>query len=56
MIGPRVWDRFKRSRKDQLWYFNALLTVFKASGENRIVNDLERVVAELTDLSANEAK
>jgi (p)ppGpp synthase/HD superfamily hydrolase len=55
VIGARVWDRFKRPRKDQLWYFNAVLSVFKASGENRTVNDLERVVAELTQLSASEA-
>jgi GTP pyrophosphokinase len=55
VIGPRVWDRFKRRRNEQLWYFNGLISVFKSSGTNRIVAELERVVHELTELSANEA-
>ncbi len=46
-IGPRVWDRFHRSRDQQLWYFNELLKVFKSAGTNRIVEELDRVVAEL---------
>jgi (p)ppGpp synthase/HD superfamily hydrolase len=53
-IGPRVWDRFKRGRKDQLWYFKAVLAVFKTFGGNRIVDELERVVAELESVSASE--
>jgi GTP pyrophosphokinase len=54
-IGPQIWARFKRGRKDQIWYFNALIEVFKASGENRIVRELESVVAELTRISAHES-
>jgi (p)ppGpp synthase/HD superfamily hydrolase len=55
VIGPKVWTRFKRGRDLQLWYFNALLAVFKASGTNRIVEELERVAADLTALSAAES-
>ena len=54
-IGPRVWERFKRGRNDQLWYFDELIKVFKSSGVNRIVDELERVVNELRQLSAKEA-
>lgn len=54
-IGPKIWDRFKRSRNDQLWYFNALIEVFKASGGSRTASELERVIAELKQLSADEA-
>jgi (p)ppGpp synthase/HD superfamily hydrolase len=50
-IGPRVWDRFHRSRDQQLWYFHELLKVFKSAGTNRIVEELDRVVAELDQVS-----
>lgn len=50
-IGPKVWDRFHRSRDEQLWYFNELLKVFKSAGRNRIVEELDRVVAELASIS-----
>jgi (p)ppGpp synthase/HD superfamily hydrolase len=53
-IGSEVWNRFKRGRDLQLWYFNSLLKIFNASGSNRIVEELGRVVAELTRVSANE--
>jgi (p)ppGpp synthase/HD superfamily hydrolase len=54
-IGPLVWKRFKRGRQEQLWYFNELLQVFKASGTTRMVQELERVVGELSQVSATEA-
>ena len=53
-IGSRVWDRFKRGRDDQLWYFHAVLDVFKASGGNRIVSELQRVVGEIGRISKAE--
>jgi len=53
-IGPEVWKRFKRGRDLQIWYFDSLVEIFKASGSNRIVEELERVVAELTRISAQE--
>jgi (p)ppGpp synthase/HD superfamily hydrolase len=52
--GPRARDRFHRSRDQQLWYFNALLKVFKSAGTNRIVAELDRVVAELTSISSGD--
>jgi (p)ppGpp synthase/HD superfamily hydrolase len=27
-IGPEVWTRFKRGRKEQLWYFDELIKVY----------------------------
>jgi len=53
-IGPRVWERFKRGRQEQLWYFDELLKVFKAAGANRIVEEFGRVVNELRQISAAE--
>ena len=47
LIGDEIWSRFKRGSDKQLWYFNQLLTIFKNSGTNEIVDELERVVREL---------
>ena len=54
-IGPRVWERFKRGRADQIWYFDQLLAVYKLAGTSRMVQELERVVEELRRVSAAEA-
>jgi (p)ppGpp synthase/HD superfamily hydrolase len=53
-IGPRVWERFKRGRDQQMWYFGELLKLFKSAGTNRIVDEFERVVAELGSISAGD--
>jgi (p)ppGpp synthase/HD superfamily hydrolase len=53
-IGAKVWQRFKRGRKEQLWYFDELLKIFQSSGTNRIVEELERVVAELRKVSESQ--
>ena len=55
VIGARIWDRFQRGRDEQLWYFNALLKVFEECGRNRIVDELGRVVDELTSVSQAKA-
>lgn len=54
-IGPLVWERFKRGRAEQIWYFDELLAVYKSTGTSRIVEELERVVEELRQVSAAEA-
>jgi (p)ppGpp synthase/HD superfamily hydrolase len=46
-LGARVWERFKRGRDQQMWYYRELLRVFKAQPANRIVEEFERVVADL---------
>jgi (p)ppGpp synthase/HD superfamily hydrolase len=53
-INKKIWDRFKRGRKEQLWYFDELLKVFKSSGRNEIVDELGRVVEKLKEISATE--
>ena len=53
-IGPAVFDRFKRGAKEQLWYFDELLKVFRDHPPNRIVNDLERVVQELHERTSRD--
>lgn len=53
-IGPQVWDRFKRGRAEQIWYFDELLAVFKSFGTSRIVEELQRVVEALRQISGAE--
>ena len=54
-IGPLVWKRFKRGRADQIWYFDQLLAVYKTFGTSRLVDELERVVEQLRQISAAES-
>ena len=56
LIGPEIWKRFKRARDLQIWYFETLLGVFKSTRKMRIVDELERVVAELKHISAGDAE
>ncbi len=53
-IGPKVFERFKRGKDQQLWYFDELLKVFRAHPPNRIVNDLESVVKELHERTSRD--
>jgi (p)ppGpp synthase/HD superfamily hydrolase len=53
-IGAAVWSRFKRGRKEQLWYFGELSKVFEERGPNRLTEELKRVIGELKRLSAGE--
>jgi (p)ppGpp synthase/HD superfamily hydrolase len=53
-IGPAIWKRFKRGREDQLWYFSELIQVYEKRGSNRLVEELKRVIAQLTEISAGE--
>jgi (p)ppGpp synthase/HD superfamily hydrolase len=53
-VGAQVWKRFKRGRDQQMWYYRELLRVFKAQPPNRIVEEFERVVAELEKETAND--
>jgi GTP pyrophosphokinase len=55
LIGAEVWRRFRRGRDLQMWYFENILDAFKSAGKTRIVDELERVVAELKQISARDA-
>ncbi|HWE84639.1 MAG TPA: HD domain-containing protein [Terracidiphilus sp.] len=53
-IGNRVFERFKRGGDKQLWYFRELQRVFRTQPSNRIVDEFERVVAELEAMIAKD--
>ena len=55
-LGPKVWERFKRGREQQLWYFRELMRVYEEKCPNwRIVAELKSVVAQLRQISAQES-
>ena len=53
--GEEIWQRFKRGREQQMWYYRELLRVFRTRPTNRIVDEFERVVEELERLIAGRA-
>jgi (p)ppGpp synthase/HD superfamily hydrolase len=55
-IGDAVWVRFHRGADQQLWYFGELLKTFKQRPRNRVVDEFERVLRELTRLISDSAK
>jgi (p)ppGpp synthase/HD superfamily hydrolase len=53
-VGHTVWKRFKGGKKGSLWYYEALVEIFKARGEHRLlVDELARTVAELERLASS---
>src|SRR6267142_2047906 len=54
-IGSEVWSRFKRGRKQQLWYFDELIKVYEERCPTwQIVQELKRTVKELAQISATD--
>ena len=51
-VGASIWSRFKRGRKEQLWYFDELSKVYEERGSNRLTQELKRIIEELAKLSA----
>lgn len=48
--GESIWERFQGKRDGSLWYYRALVAEFRRTRANRLVRELERVVAELVSL------
>jgi (p)ppGpp synthase/HD superfamily hydrolase len=56
-LGEGVWERFKRGRKEQIWYFDGLIMVYEEKCSNwRIVEELKRTVQDLAQLSAEDRR
>jgi (p)ppGpp synthase/HD superfamily hydrolase len=53
--GHALWERFDhRSPHDQLRYYGGLLEVFTKRGDGPLVEDLQRVVSELAELTGRD--
>jgi GTP pyrophosphokinase len=51
-LGEALWDRFNGGKEGTLWYYRALVETFQASGSFPLVEELNRVVAELERLAS----
>jgi (p)ppGpp synthase/HD superfamily hydrolase len=50
--GEALWSRFNGRREGTLWYYRSLVAAFAAAEKNALVEELDRVVAEIEGLSA----
>jgi (p)ppGpp synthase/HD superfamily hydrolase len=51
-LGDKLWERFNAPKKDQLWYYGALVETLRQTAAPKVlVDELERVVEELKRLS-----
>ena len=56
-VGSKVWERFKRGRDEQLWYYEELIKVFEARCPKwRMVEEFKRTVAELREVSSADSQ
>jgi (p)ppGpp synthase/HD superfamily hydrolase len=49
--GASVYERFTGKMDGTLWYYRALITAFRAAGNNPLIDELDRVVSELEAIS-----
>ena len=50
--GDTVFDRFQGRKQGTLWYYRALVDVFRKAGTSPLVEELDRVVTELESLAS----
>ena len=48
--GEALWSRFRGGKTGTLWYYRALVEAFAAHGRTRLLDELQRVLAELDEL------
>jgi len=50
--GVSVYERFTGKMEGTLWYYRALITAFRAAGNNPLIDELDRVVSEVEAISS----
>lgn len=51
VVGDAVWERFKGGKTGTLWYYRSLVKAFRSAEATPLVEELDRVVSELEQLS-----
>ena len=51
--GDSLWTRFDGGKDGTLWYYRSLVTAFRESGPNSIVEELDGVVTELERIAGD---
>ncbi len=54
-VGDEVWSRFKGGKDGSLWYYRSLITAFRQVGNSPLIDELDRVVTELEQITGSTA-
>jgi (p)ppGpp synthase/HD superfamily hydrolase len=54
-VGDELWERFRGSREETLWYYREVTRALIRSGRTPLVDELERVVGEIERLAGRQA-
>ncbi len=52
VLGESLWERFHGGKKGTLWYYRALVDAFRKTGTTVIIDELDRVVAQIEVLTS----
>jgi len=52
VLGDSLWRRFSGGKDGTLWYYRALIQVFREAGTNPLIDELDRVVTEIERLAS----
>jgi (p)ppGpp synthase/HD superfamily hydrolase len=50
--GEKLWERFKKSGREVLWYYRELVRAFRQGEPSPLVDELDRVVSEIERLAS----
>jgi (p)ppGpp synthase/HD superfamily hydrolase len=45
--GDNLWSRFNGGKEGAVWYYRSLVSAFREHGSNELIEELDRVVAEI---------
>jgi hypothetical protein len=51
--GELVWLRFNGGKDGTLWYYQAILKVFKNTGSDFMTDELERVISQILEIEGH---
>ncbi len=54
VLGDTLWQRFNGGKEGTLWYYRSVSNALKDAGTNPVVEELERVVAEIERRAAQQ--
>ena len=55
-LGESLWKRFNGGKEGTLWYYRSLVDAFRAGGTTPLIEELDRVVSEIEQLSGQKEK
>lgn len=50
-LGEGLWERFTGGKDGTLWYYRALVEAYRKTGNNNLIEELDRVVQEIEALA-----